>query len=112
MPTEANNKAQKAARIYLQMSGFELIEQGWSLSRNKIDFIAKKANVIHFIEMRFNPSNKLDEQAYAITETQLKNKQRAAYAWLDESKWSGEFTFSSIELASPGYVVISFLENV
>jgi len=37
---------------------------------------------------------------------------KAAWAWVDENKWRGEYALSAIELAGPGFAVLSFIEDI
>jgi putative endonuclease len=110
--TETGRKAEAAARVYLEMRGFKIIEQNWRRPRAEIDIIAEKDNIAHFIEVKYRASDDQGGGLEAITPTKLKQMQRAAWFWVDESKWRGEYMLSAIELAGPDFAVISFIENV
>ena len=110
--TERGRLAEVAARGYLEMRGFEIIEQNWRRPRAEIDVIAKKDGVVHFVEVKFRASNDQGSGLDAITATKLKQMQRAAWLWVDESKWHGEYVLSAVEIGSPNYAVLSFVEDV
>jgi putative endonuclease len=110
--TETGRKAETAARVYLEMRGFKIIEQNWRRPRAEIDIIASKDGVIHFIEVKYRFNDEQGGGLEAITPTKLKQMRRAAWFWTEETKWHGEYVLSAIELAGPQFTVISFVENV
>jgi putative endonuclease len=110
--TEIGRKAEAAARVYLEMRGFKIIEQNWRRPRAEIDIIAQKDGVVHFIEVKYRAKDDQGSGLDAITPTKLKQMQRAAWFWADEYKWHGEYVLSAIELSGPQFTVMSFIENV
>ncbi len=110
--TETGRKAEAAARVYLEMRGFEIIEQNWRRPRAEIDIVARKDNTIHFIEVKYRVNDEQGGGLEAITPTKLKQMQRAAWFWADEYKWHGEYVLSAIEMAGLDFAVLGFIENV
>jgi putative endonuclease len=109
--TETGRKAEKAARLYLEMRGFKIIEQNWRLPRYEIDIVAEKDGVVHFVEVKYRFKDEQGGGLDAITPTKLKQMRRAAWAWVDESSWRGEYVLSAVEIAGPTFAVLSFIEN-
>ncbi len=110
--TETGRKAETAARVYLEMRGYQIIEQNWRRPRCEIDIVAVKDGVIHFVEVKYRARDGQGSGLDAITPTKLKQMRRAAWAWTDENKWHGENVLSAIELAGPSFAVLSFIEDV
>lgn len=110
--TEIGRKAEAAAKVYLEMRGFSIIEQNWRRPRCEIDIIAKKGAVIHFVEVKYRQHDDQGSGLDAITRTKLKQMRFAAHSWVDETKWHGEYVLSAIEISGPGFAVLSFIENV
>lgn len=110
--TETGRKAEQAARVYLEMRGFKILEQNWRLPRYEIDIISSKGGVIHFVEVKYRYKDDQGSGFDAITETKLKQMKRAAWAWVDENKWQGEYVLSAVEIAGNKFSVIGFVENV
>jgi putative endonuclease len=110
--TSTGRKAEAAARVYLEMRGFKIIEQNWRRPRCEIDIIAQKDDIIHFVEVKYRFQDEQGSGLDAITPTKLKQMQRAAWTWVDEYKWRGEYVLSAVELAGPGFAVLNFVENV
>ncbi len=110
--TETGRKAETAARVYLEMRGFKIIEQNWRRPRCEIDIIATRDGVVHFVEVKYRFKDDQGSGLDAITATKLKQMRRAAWAWVDETKWSGEYVLSAVEIAGPKFSVLGFVENV
>lgn len=110
--TLTGRKAEAAARAYLEMRGFRILEQNYRRPRCEIDIIASKDEVIHFIEVKYRANDGQGAGLEAITPAKLKKMRNAAWTWVDEYKWRGEYVLSAIELAGPRFTVLSFVENV
>lgn len=110
--TEIGRKAEAAARAYLEMRGFKLLEQNWRRPRCEIDIIATKSGVIHFIEVKYRKDDSQGGGIDAINDDKLKKMRLGAWVWVDENKYRGEYVLSAIEIIGPKYSVISFIENV
>lgn len=110
--TQTGRKAEAAARAYLEMRGFKIIEQNFRRPNCEIDIIARKADVIHFIEVKYRANDNQGGGWESITATKLKKMQHAAWTWVDEYKWRGEYMLSAIELGGPKFTVMGFIENV
>jgi putative endonuclease len=110
--TETGRKAEVAAKVYLEMRGYEIIEQNWRRPRCEIDIIVRKDGVIHFVEVKYRFKDDQGSGLDAITPSKLKQMQRAVWTWVDESKWHGEYVLSAVEIAGANFSVIGFIENV
>lgn len=110
--TDTGRRAEKAAKVYLEMRGYEIVEQNWRRPRCEIDIIARKDGVIHFVEVKYRFNDEQGGGLEAITSGKLKQMRRAAWVWVDEYKWKGEYVLSAVELAGADFAVISFVENV
>jgi putative endonuclease len=110
--TITGRKAETAAKVYLEMRGFKIIEQNWRRPRYEIDIIAQKDNVLHFVEVKYRFNDDQGSGLDAITATKLKHMQRAAWAWVAEYKWRGEYVLSAIEVTGAEFTILGFVENV
>lgn len=109
--TDVGRKAETAASAYLEMRGFEIVERNFRRPRCEIDIIAVKANIVHFVEVKYRRTDDQGSGLDAITSTKLRQMARGAHIWVDESKWHGEYVLSAVELAGPDFVVMAFIEN-
>lgn len=110
--TQAGRKAEAAARAYLEMRGFKIIEQNFRRPNCEIDIIAKKDGIVHFIEVKYRANNDQGGGLEAITASKLKQMRHAAWTWVEEYKYKGEYMLSAIELGGPKFAVMGFIENV
>ena len=104
-------KAQAAAKVYLEMRGWRVLEQNWRRPRYEIDIVAEKDGVKHFVEVKYRFNDEQGGGLEAITPTKLRQMQRAAHAWVEENKWCGEYVLSAVEVEGPSFVVMNFIEN-
>lgn len=110
--TETGRRAEAAARVYLEMRGYKIIEQNWRRPRCEIDIVASKDEVIHFVEVKYRFNDDQGGGLEAITASKLKQMHYAAEAWVQETKWYGEYSLSAVEITGPNFVVMGFIENV
>ena len=101
-----------AAKVYLEMRGFKILEQNYRRPKCEIDIIAQKDGVIHFVEVKYRHDDEQGSGLEAITATKLKQMRFAAYTWVDEYKWRGEYVLSAVEVAGSTFSIMSFIENV
>lgn len=111
MSVDSGRQAEAAARVYLEMRGFRILEQNWRRPRAEIDIVAEKDAVLHFVEVKYRRNDDQGGGFEAITSSKLKQMQRAAWLYVDEVKWRGEYVLSAIELAGPNFAVIGFVED-
>jgi Holliday junction resolvase-like predicted endonuclease len=106
--SDQRSKTEKAARTYLEMRGFTLLEQNWSLGKHKVDIIAQKDNEIYFICL----SAVLESEAISSTKPiklfNYDNFYRAAQAWTTTNKYSDSFYLYSIDISLAGYSIMGF----
>jgi len=110
--TLTGRKAESAARAYLEMRGFKIIEQNYRRPRCEIDIVASKADTLHFVEVKYRATDKQGAGLEAITTAKLKRMRNAAWTWVNEYEWRGEYVLSAVELAGPGFTVLNFVEDV
>ncbi len=110
--TQKGRQAEAAARAYLEMRGFKIIEQNYRRPHCEIDIVTSKDNLIHFVEVKYRFDDEQGGGLEAITAAKLKQMRRAAWTWVGEYKWRGEYVLSALEIAGPKFTVLSFVENV
>ena len=93
------------------MRGYKILEQNWRRPRAEIDIVASKDDAIHFVEVKYRAKDGQGGGLEAVTQAKLKQMRRAAWLWVDENKWKGEYQLDAIELAGKDFAVLSFVEN-
>lgn len=109
--TESGRRAQVAARVYLEMRGYQILEQNFRRPHTEIDIVALKDEVIYFVEVKYRRDYDEGGGLEAITASKLRKMQRGAETWVEESKWRGEHVLAAIELAGVEYTVMNFIDN-
>ena len=110
--TLTGHKAEVAAKVYLEMRGFKILEQNWRRPRCEIDIIADKKGVKHFVEVKYRYDDQQGGGLEAITPSKLRQMRRGAEMWVEENEYNGEYVLSAIEIAGRDFAVMSFIENV
>ncbi|MFO0781708.1 MAG: YraN family protein [Candidatus Saccharimonadales bacterium] len=109
--TLTGQKAEQAAATYLEMRGYKVLERNWRRPKCEIDIIAKKDNIIFFVEVKYRRDYEQGGGLEAITATKLKQMQYAAQMWVEETEWVGNYQLAAIEIAGKEFAVMSFIEN-
>lgn len=109
--TQTGRQAEAAARVYLEMRGYSIIEQNFRRPRFEIDIIAQKDDTVYFVEVKYRRVDTAGSGFEAITASKLNQMKFAAEAWVEECKWTGPYQLAAIELAGNDFSVMSFVDN-
>jgi putative endonuclease len=81
--------AESRAAAYLMAKGYRILAKRFKTPHGEIDLVAKKRNLVAFIEVKARGS--LDEAAYAVTPRQQARIIAAAQGWLVAHPEHAEF---------------------
>jgi putative endonuclease len=103
--------AESRAAAYLMAKGYRILAKRFRTPHGEIDLIAKRRNLIAFVEVKARAS--LDEAAYAVTPRQKARIIDAAQAWLVAHPEHAEFEmrFDAMLIAPrhlPRHVIAAF----
>lgn len=93
--------AEFVARMYLRLHGFRIVKSRYVTGRNtgraEIDIIARRGNLLAFIEVkrRSDIRTGLD----AITPPQAMRLRRSAETYIAQTRWMGDARFDAIVVA-------------
>lgn len=107
----SHRQAVTAAKLYLEMRGFTIIELNWRRSRSKIDIVCRKSGEIYLVEVFYDPNSDIAMHPL-VTNSWLNRLREAAAAWIEDNKWQGTYHFSSIEIAGQQYSIMGFSEDI
>ena len=105
-------QAEAAARVYLEMRGYTVLEQNFRRPRCEIDIIATKDKILYFVEVKYRHNDDHGSGLEAITATKLRQMAYAAEVYVQETKWQGEYQLAAIELAGADFAVMGFVDDV
>jgi len=104
MAKQRNLKFEKAARIYLDLRSFKVLEQNWSQGKNKIDVIASKNNTLYFITLK-----SLENTAQQLDIAETRAEDRAMEAYLLENKITSKSEKATILIDPKSTSIVSFI---
>lgn len=105
------DQGEEAAALYLQRHGFYIIDRNWKTKWCEVDIIAKKADRIYFVEVKYRKKVDQGGGIAAITPKKLKQMKFAAELWL-QKYGTYDAALSVVEVAGESYNVTQFLEQV
>ena len=86
------------ARMYLRLHGFHIVRSRYVTGRNtgraEIDIIARRRNLMIFVEVKRRPN--IDTAWSAITPKQSIRLRRAAEGFIANTNWNGDARFDAI----------------
>ncbi|MFI5270634.1 MAG: YraN family protein [Candidatus Saccharimonadales bacterium] len=106
-------KVLEAAKLYLEMRGYEILEQNWRRSASVIDTVAQKGGKIYFVNIVYSPdSSKQSDKVEVLTESDQNKKITAAERWLEDEKLRIPYNLATITIGDPHFNVLSFNDNL
>ena len=94
-------------------AGWELLARNWRSGRSEIDIIARRGEVIAFVEVKTRAENALTAPAGAVTTAQRRRIALAAAAYLKErgiyntGEFQPRFDIFEVVTASPGSKLVT-----
>ncbi len=108
LPKLFGDKSENLATSFLEQNGFVILERNYFARKlGEIDIIAKKEEILHFIEVK---SGKTDfDPIYNITPTKLRKIINSAHYYLKIKKLDMPFSIDALIIR---YDEVEFIENV
>lgn len=88
---DIGQKAENIVKKRLVDTGYEILYQNWKTKTCEIDIVAKKANTIFFIEVKYRSSTSQGDGFEYITPTKVKQMTYAAKLWVNLNAWRGNY---------------------
>ncbi len=108
---QRGHDAEKVAATYLKKRGYEVLELNWRTRLCEIDIVAKKRNVIYFVEVKSRSSDKQGSGLDYITQAKLKQMRFAAECWANDHDYNGDYELAAIEICN-NTTVSSFIASI
>ena len=123
---ETGSLGEKIAAGYLQKQGFTVLEMNYLKKWGEIDVVAKKADKIHFVEVKTVSYGTKQELEQAVTHGtwrpeenvhayKIKKLSRAIESWLGEHKWNGDWQIDVIGIRivpRETYATVKYINNI
>lgn len=120
------NLGEKIAANYLKNKGFTILETNYWRKWGELDIVAKKAEKIHFVEVKTVSYETKGKLQYAVScgtwrpeeqvhQFKLRQIGKALQTWIIDNKYKGEF---QIDVAAvrividEKYATVNYIENI
>lgn len=97
---DAENKVAK----YLRSEGYSIVGQNWKNRFCEIDIIAKRHNILYFVEVKFRGSEKWGSGLEYITGNKIAQMHYAAEHWVSAHRYNGDYVLSAAEVTRDGSI--------
>ncbi|HSH18158.1 MAG TPA: YraN family protein [Candidatus Saccharimonadales bacterium] len=94
--TDVGNVAEQAVAEELARQGFTVLQRNWRTKYCEVDIIARKDDVIWFIEVKYRQNEKFGDGLAYIGPGKLMHMQRAASLWTAQRRYHGEYTLGAV----------------
>lgn len=105
--TSLGRLAETKAAKYLEEQDHQILAQNWHTRWCEIDIVSKFQQEIYFTEVKYRKRPKSGQGLEYITETKLKQMERAAISWLQAHDWQGSSSLGAIEVSGPLFIISS-----
>lgn len=99
---------EQIAREYLSQQGYIIITSNYRYKHCEIDIIARKDDIIHFIEVKFRKDNSYGYPESFVTQAQQQRIKSAAEQFLEDNNIDNTIVFDIISIDYNG---ITFLQD-
>ncbi len=110
--TSTGRAAEDAAAAYLKKQGYKILDQNWRTRWCEIDIVAKKDNVVSFVEVKYRKSDEFGGGIQYITPAKQKQMAFAAQFWVSKNNWDGDYSLAAAEVTGPEYQITEFIDSI
>ncbi|HEY4064056.1 MAG TPA: YraN family protein [Puia sp.] len=78
---DLGKKGETWAAGWLLEKGFEILHRNWRYGRYEVDIIARRGDILHFIEIKSRRSDVYGHPEEGVTPKKIRNMMQAALGW-------------------------------
>ncbi|MDE7305682.1 MAG: YraN family protein [Alistipes sp.] len=110
---ETGARGERAAAEHLRAAGYEICAMNWRQGRYELDIVARKAGMLHIVEVKTRRRGSLTPPEAAITPRKFRALHRAASSYLRATGEEAEvqFDLAAVELAPDGTTHVQLVEH-
>lgn len=97
---QIGDKGEEIAAEFLRSLGFDILERNWRFGHKEIDLIARKDQLILFVEVKMRQNNRYGHPEEFVDARKQARLITAATAWLAETGHDKEIRFDIIAIRS------------
>lgn len=102
--TDVGNMAEQAVAEELIRQGFTLLDRNWKTKWCEVDIIARKSDVLWFIEVKYRATTKFGDGLDYIGNQKLRHLRIAADLWVSAHHYAGEYTIGAVAVTGDNAV--------
>jgi putative endonuclease len=95
---DLGKSGEEIAVKHLEGKGYRILERNWRFGREEIDIIARDGNFVVIVEVKTRSSNVFAEPETAVTRAKQRILVRAANAFVNYRKQTGEVRFDIVTI--------------
>ena len=98
---ERGNWGEDRAAVYLRLHGYRIVERNFRCRQGEIDIIARKGDVVAFVEVKQRKNADFGEAREFVTFSKQRRVIAAAELWLLKTRCELQPRFDVIEIYAP-----------
>ena len=98
---ERGNWGEERAALYLRLHGYKIVERNFRCRQGEIDIIARKGDVVAFVEVKQRKNADFGEAREFVTYSKQRRVSAAAELWLLKTCCELQPRFDVIEVYAP-----------
>lgn len=108
---------EEAAVGHLRRAGYEICARNWRSGSYELDIVARRYEVLHFIEVKTRQANGLTSPEEALTEHKIRSLHRAARLYIGQyaRRYAGyewQFDLAAVRVGTDGAMHVELIEEV
>lgn len=96
----------------MQRQGYEIIAQNWRTRWCEVDIVAKKADIIYFVEVKYRKNTMYGDGFAYITPQKQRQLIFAANFWVAQHKWRGDYVLNAASVTGQNCDDIELVEII
>ena len=110
---ETGRAGERAAAEYLRRAGYEICALNWRSGRFELDIVARKAGIVHFVEVKTRRAGSLTPPEAAVTPQKFRALTRAAVRYLAATGGQDEaqFDLAAVDVMPDGHMEVRLVEQ-
>lgn len=112
---QTGEQGERTAAQWLRRAGYELCDINWRQGRYELDIVARRAGVLHFVEVKTRRAGSLTTPEEALTPQKCRALQHAADQYLAAHRfegWDVQYDLAAVDVLPDGTMQVRFIENV
>lgn len=108
--TKAGATAESAVSLYLKAKGYKILHRNWRTKNCEIDIIARKDDIVFFVEVKYRVNDKQGSGLDYITPKKLAQMEFAAKVWCSANRWGGDCRLLAAAVQGAQFELVEIIE--